>query len=419
MKHLELIGALIAVAMLACGGGQKQIGQPLTWPPPPEKGRVRFVTAFSHTNDLDNSNWTGFKRSVFGGSGDPSVNQPMGLAISDDGNRLYIADMGLGKVLVADFKAKRIKPFAPDEPPGRPFDVAIDGDENLYVSDSIKREVVKLDKNGNRLLAISDDIERPTGLAVDRERKLLYVVDSASLKSKKHRVRVYDLNGKHLRDLGPADGGDTKGSGDGQVYFPIYVAVASDGSVYVGDAMNFRIQVFDAEGNFLSKYGEHGDGPGTFARLKGLDFDSFGNLYVVDAGHSLVEMFNRELQILMAFGGDAPKLEFFTGPRAIAIHRGTNRIYVSNVFSARINVYELINTTAEDSVPSDSKADEAADKPADEATDKPAGEATDKPADEATPKAVDETTPKAVDEPVDKPVDESAGEPAEAQPKTE
>jgi hypothetical protein len=52
---------------------------------------------------------------------------------------------------------------------------------------------------------------------------------------------------------------------------------------------------------------------------------------------------------LMFFGGYAQKLEYFDVPSGIAIDPRRNRIYVCNEFVARINVYELINTTADDS----------------------------------------------------------------------
>jgi DNA-binding beta-propeller fold protein YncE len=166
-------------------------------------------------------------------------------------------------------------------------------------------------------------------------------------------VRVYDFAGKHLHDLGVTEDKDraTKGKEDGQFYFPAYLAVDKDGQVYVADTMNFRIQVFDPEGRFVRKYGQNGDGPGSFSRIKGITFDGFDNLYVVDGGHSNVQLFNRNFDLLMWFGGFAPKLlEYFDVPSCIAIDPRVNRIYVCNQGRARINVYDLINTKADDNI---------------------------------------------------------------------
>lgn len=360
----QLVGRAVAVASLALslgaplgGCATKQIGKPVVWPDPPDPARIRFVTAFRQGDDIDLSGWSRFSRALLGGSRDPGLAQPMGVAVSEDGQRLYIADHGLGRVLLADFQQKSLKLFAPDEGMGKPLNVALDADENVYVSDSLGHQILVFSRKGERLRGIGgNDLERPTGLAIDRARKLLYVSDSAHRKSDRHRVLVYDLGGKHLRDLGPREGPGGKGGGDGQFHFPAYLAVDRDGNVYVGDTMNFRIQVFDLEGKFVRKYGEAGDGPGTFARLKGLAFDSFGNLYAVDGGHSNVQILSRDFQPLMFFGGYAKKIEYFDIPSGIAIDPRTNRIYVCNEFVSRINVYELVNTKAEDSTPAVAEA---------------------------------------------------------------
>ena len=56
----------------------------------------------------------------------------------------------------------------------------------------------------------------------------------------------------------------TEGTGDREFDFPIGVAVASDGSVYVSDYRNHRIQKFTSEGVFVSKWGTEGTGDGQF-----------------------------------------------------------------------------------------------------------------------------------------------------------
>ena len=48
------------------------------------------------------------------------------------------------------------------------------------------------------------------------------------------------------------------GSEDGQFNFPIGISVASDGSLYVTDTYNHRIQKFDRNGNFITKWGSQG-----------------------------------------------------------------------------------------------------------------------------------------------------------------
>ena len=350
MKTATLTLALLLLCTAGLGCAATTIGNPVVWPDPPEKPRIRFVTAFRTGDDLDTSGWAHFRRSLFGNSS-VTMGQPMGVAVSDDGQRVYVADYGLNQVVVADFAHKSMRVFAPDQGLLRPFNVAIGPNETLYVSDSAAKAVFAFDRNGERVASFGrDDLDRPTGLAIDRNRGVLYVVDSAHHGSDKHRVLAYDLAGHKQFELGPKQGQGGRGNGDGQFFFPSYVAVDHDGNVYVGDTMNFRVQVFGPDGKFVRKFGESGDGPGTFQRIKGLAFDSFGNLYVVDGGHANVQLFNRDDRVLMFFGGSAPKLEYFDVPSGIAIDPKTNRIYVCNEYLARVNVYELVNTSAQDSL---------------------------------------------------------------------
>ncbi|MEC8960278.1 MAG: hypothetical protein VYE35_11160 [Chloroflexota bacterium] len=58
--------------------------------------------------------------------------------------------------------------------------------------------------------------------------------------------------------------GGGQGTGDGELDSAGGVAAASDGSVYVSDWFNHRIQKFTSEGVFVSKWGTEGTGDGQF-----------------------------------------------------------------------------------------------------------------------------------------------------------
>ena len=55
-----------------------------------------------------------------------------------------------------------------------------------------------------------------------------------------------------------------------------------NGKVYVADYANHRIQIFDPEGNFITKFGEGGEGDGQFHKASALSIDSEGDIYVAD-----------------------------------------------------------------------------------------------------------------------------------------
>jgi len=112
--------------------------------------------------------------------------------------------------------------------------------------------------------------------------------------------------------------------------------------------MNARVQQFDPDGSYMQTFGRRGDAWGMFDKPKGVALDSFGNLYVVDSGWSNVQIFNSKGEVLLFFGGRGPVPGMLKNPTAIAIDP-SNRIYVADFINHRVNVYQLVNTSVEDS----------------------------------------------------------------------
>lgn len=338
---------LLVLALVAVSCVTAQPRPVVEWPPPPDTARIRFVTSVRSGDDLDQSTSRAVMRTLVGGQTALSVQRPMGLAVSSDGNRLFIADYGEPRILVADFTAKTLTEFAPTEVVGRPFGVALDAADNVYVTDQVGHRVVVLKPDGTLLRAfgLGEGLVRPSGIAVDSKNKRVYVADPARADSEEHRVLTWDLEGNFVRTLG-----GPRGVEPGQFNFPMFVAVDAQGTLVVADTMNFRLQLFGLDGQFVRAFGENGVTPGSFSRMKGLDFDGLGNLYVVESEDAVVQIFNADLQVLMFFGGNVQSLEYLSLPVPIAIDKKRNRIYVGSQTNPRINVYDLINTTANDSL---------------------------------------------------------------------
>lgn len=345
MRRLPALLALGAAALGAAGCAPKRIGMEVVWPDPPDLARIRFVTAFRSTGELDLTVGGEFLRQVLGGGRDVALTQPRGVALSPDGKRLYIADQGVRALLVADFEKKALTQFSGDNEVDQPFGVAVDAAGNVYVTDQRARSVIVYDAAGKllRRFGQADELVRPSGIAIDRGRGFVYVSDPAHVRADHHRVLKYQLDGTSLGQVGKS-----RGSEDGEFNFPMFLDVNPKGDLLVADMMNFRIQVFGPDGAFLRKFGQAGTEPGMFSRIKGLAHDGFGNLYVVDGDHSTVQIFNPDYEALMYFGGPLPLLEHLNLPMGIAIDPANNRIYVVNTGAPRINVYELFNTTAGD-----------------------------------------------------------------------
>jgi len=71
------------------------------------------------------------------------------------------------------------------------------------------------------------------------------------------------------------------------------IGIDHEGSIYVLDPLNYRVQKFSSQGRFLFTFGEgHGNGPGQFQRPAGIAIDSQKNLYVTDSMQLRITVFD-------------------------------------------------------------------------------------------------------------------------------
>jgi DNA-binding beta-propeller fold protein YncE len=121
------------------------------------------------------------------------------------------------------------------------------------------------------------------------------------------------------------------GAPDGDFYSPWGLAVAPDGTVYVADSLNDRIQKFSASGTFLGKWGQV-DNP------RGVATDQAGNVYVADSSHNRVIKFSSSGDSLLAFGSSGSGPGQFSFPWGIAVN-AAGQIYVTDNGNNRVQVF--------------------------------------------------------------------------------
>jgi len=317
----------------------------MVWPEPPETARIEFIRNLVDDKDLEKDSTASqtLLKFLAGDVAAPNrIVEPMGLTTSADAHRLYISDFAQGKVFVFDFEKKTAKAIGL----GRlaaPMGVGVDAAENLYVADSGRKGVQVFDPAGEPLRFIThESLERPVGLAMDLPRGKFYVADSGRTGSAEHSVKIFDLQGKLLGKIGRQTG-DIPGS----FLFPTYLTVDPQGNLYVADTLNSRVQKFNPDGKFVQAIGKRGTAFGMFDKPKGVGVDSFGNLYVADTGWSNVQIFNAKGEVLMFFGGRGIVPGMMQNPSALTVDK-QNRIYVGDLLNNRINIYKLVNTSAED-----------------------------------------------------------------------
>ena len=174
--------------------------------------------------------------------------------------------------------------------------VAVDAQDNIYVTDSDAGVIFVFEPSGKFLHAIGSlkggegYFKRPTGIAVDSAAQRIYVTDTL-----RDEVFILDMQGNVLKTIGKT------GEADGEFNLPTELRL--DGpNLMVVDAMNFRVQVFDRSGDFQIRHRKDRRQPGAMFRPKGIGVDSEGDLYVVDGLWGMVQVFNRQGQLLYYFG---------------------------------------------------------------------------------------------------------------------
>ena len=76
---------------------------------------------------------------------------------------------------------------------------------------------------------------------------------------------------------------------------PAVMAFYPNGDFLVGDGYwNCRVIRYDAQGEYLSKFGTCGDGPGEFNTIHGLGIDRDGRVYVADRSNNRIQVFEED-----------------------------------------------------------------------------------------------------------------------------
>jgi tripartite motif-containing protein 71 len=238
-----------------------------------------------------------------------------------------------------------------------PTSVQTDYLGNIYIVDNQDIQengqyIQKFDSNGNFItkfgsylwnsLGIQDgSFDEVSDMAVGQGTNSVYVLDPENC-----RIQKFDSNGNFITKWG------SQGTGDGQFgksgpdpLGPRSLAVDNDGNVFVADYNNHRIQKFDSNGNFITKWGTEGTGDGQFTVTAQVETDSLGNVYVWDGSS------NDRIQ---KFDNDGNHIANFSNGGRFQVNSSDNILIESG---SNFSVYDgstgsLIDTVSNDGVAS-------------------------------------------------------------------
>ena len=321
------------------------------------------------------------------------IDQPVGVAVSLNGDRIYVAESGgerLMRIFDRDGNALGSS-TQPNTAVGERSPVYLTADQSghVYVSDRMQHAVFVYDRDGRFLdailaadLTLNQYIAKQTGsletneaLAYNLFRGLVSYRSTDASDKTLPLPQVEDWSPMGLRfgtndhlyltdvtkdrnriwvlDLGelpiayswtsfnpPAISFGASGKENGQFLFPNSAMADSQGRIYVSDGNNGRITVWDKTGSFLFNFGG-GAGDGSLNLPRGIFIDSRDRLHIVDAVGQKVHVYDvsgSEPAFLFSFGDFGADDGLFNYPNDIAIDT-SGRLYIADRENNRVQVW--------------------------------------------------------------------------------
>lgn len=200
----------------------------------------------------------------------------------------------------------------------KPRAITIDAQDRLYIVDMTSRIQV-FDRDGSfiRSWRTPECAQgKPCGLSISQD-GLLMVCDTHYF-----RVLFYTPEGELIPERTI---GGTNGRGPGEFGFVTDVVQDSKGSYYVSEYGDYdRIQKFDTAGRYIHEWGQHGTKPGEFLRPQGLAIDQNDHLWVADASNHRIQVFDvsgESPEFLKSFGTNGASPGAFSYPYQVSVSR--------------------------------------------------------------------------------------------------
>lgn len=332
---------LISISVLvlsSCAQSGKRYTYPATqqlvWPDKPAKPRIKYIGSFSSAEDIGiEKGFFTLLAEFFIGSEEQRLIRPTAVVAPTE-HEIYVADPGIKAVHYFNTKEENYKQIrlSGDYPLPSPVALAVVDKRHVLIADSALGQILRINLEAGiaEPLVLSDKLQQPTGLAYNRKKQILYVVDTA-----RHHIKVFDSKGKLQKKIG------RRGEGKGEFNFPTYLWQDQQSQLWVTDSLNFRIQRFTQDGRYLGQFGQIGSASGAFSRPKGIAIDKFGHIYIMDSLLHALQIFDKKGRLLLNIGQQGQNPGEFWLPTGVYIGENS-KVYIADSHNQRIQVLQYI-----------------------------------------------------------------------------
>ena len=277
------------------------------------------------------------------GAGVGEFNRPRNLAVSPDGERVYVLDSGANRIQYFDKNGTYIGQW--DSAAGvqfyEPWGIDIDSKGNVYIADTWNGRIVKCDPEGNLITTwgANDPTDSrgfygPRAIAISSD-DIVYVCDTGY-----KRIMIYDENGNFIRKFG------TSGMGMGELDEPVGIALLDDEHLAIADTWNQRVQVFDVSGRSAI------DGVTTVFEVNAWYTQSLnnkpyitgsmasGSIFLTDPEGSLIHQYDLNGNLVRTWNADGGDIDHFSMPTGITM-APDGSIWVVDTENNRVNKFIL------------------------------------------------------------------------------
>jgi sugar lactone lactonase YvrE len=151
-------------------------------------------------------------------------------------------------------------------------------------------------------------------------------------------IQVFDGEGNFISKWRyPAD------STDADTFRPTDIAIDSSEKIYITDYLNNRVQLFDSSGSFIDSWGSGGTNQGEFDYPAGIAIVPNGDILVADTGNNRIQVFDSNGTLISVWGSEGTAQGELSGPFDLAVDAQGN-VFVADTYNHRIQKFDTNGT---------------------------------------------------------------------------